>query len=71
MTLFVYPLPAVRAELIMGHQLPALIGNFVDRVDDEFENFFGNEIIEIDPDPAWLNPLAALDNGRLKFGRPR
>jgi len=59
------PHTARGVEAVFGQQLPAVFGDEVDGVDEVTKHRFGNEVVEADARPAWLDSLATL--GDLVF----
>ena len=52
------PESALRIEGVLGEQPPSVFGNQVHRLEDEVEHPLVDEIVEVDPYPAGLDPFA-------------
>ena len=61
-TVAVPPQPGVRVEPVLRQQRPTVFGHEVHRLDDVVEHRVGDEVVEADPYPAGLDPLAAGDD---------
>src|SRR6188472_4280957 len=64
------PEPGRRLEAVPGRQPPAVASDQRDRPNDVVEDGFADEVVEVHPDPAWLDPFAAAGDLALeRMGR--
>ena len=61
--------PVERVEAVLRQEAPALARHQVDRVEDEGEDRLADEVVEVDPHPAGLDPLAAAGDLALELVR--
>src|SRR5712692_5800148 len=65
----VRPEAAPRIEVVLGQEPPAVSGDEVHRLEDEIEHRLRDEVVEVDPDPPRLDPLAAAIDLALELVR--
>ena len=63
----VAPQAGLGIEPVLGQQPPPLARDEVDRVEDEREHRLADEVVEVHPDPAGLDPLAAAGDLALEL----
>ena len=61
--------PGGGLEAVLGHEPPAVARHEVHRVEDELEDRLADEVVEVHPDPARLDPLAAAGDLALELVR--
>ena len=54
------PQPGCRVEAVLGEQLPAVLGEQVDRIEEVVEHGLGDEVVEADAGPARLDAFATM-----------
>ena len=54
-------------EVIVGQHLPARLGDQLDRLDEVISHRIIDEVVEVDPHPTWLDPLAAPNDFGLEL----
>src|SRR5262249_27353887 len=64
------PAPGDWVEYIVCEQAPAVPGDHAHRLDDVVGDDIGDEVVEVDPHPARLDPLASSGDLPLELMRP-
>src|SRR4029078_10896992 len=61
------PAPGCQVEPVVPEQSPAVAGDQADRLDDVVGDRVGQEVVEVHPYPAGLDPLAATGDLALEL----